>query len=208
MKNKKISLLISLLCCFIANSRAQDLSGYYKTKEDFENNNIIIVPEAKLRTFMPKAYFPFSLDFDETINLKNKSTRKIKILSDSIFAFRVSGVLFIANQQEKKYLSVLNAASPVYLFLKEKHHYRGVYSPILQIPLYSITINGPIKELTQDNINTDFKDNIDLQLKLNTILEKAKKQGLTYYLDRKDYATYTKMVKGILYEQPQINKFL
>jgi len=192
---KNITFVFVLLLKISFGIAATDTSGVYLTKKDFLSNtlqyktiNAIHTPCFPLfaRFVIAREAFPIQVKMDKK-NIK-------KFTPGSFYAFNNNGVKYFYLKKSNDYVAVVNDAAPLFMIVQKKVHFSGNTAFADDIYLYTKNLDEPFKELTKENITSDFgtnKKEMDILLELR---QKIIKEGYDAEIHKSAFLKCREMV--------------
>ena len=179
----------------------RDSIGIYKTQQDYLDHRIewISVPKTKIDVQPQFARFPYNVDSDAILYLRQTGRYKQRVRPDSVFGFIRKGTKYLYFSQQRRYMAVLNEEPPLVLVLKEDSHSNGEWSESDDTLLYSPAVGLPLKILNKENILKDFGDNGELASRLTLLSKAVIREQYTSLVERRDFQGYLQMVHDYLY---------
>jgi hypothetical protein len=155
-------------------------SGIFKTKQDFDKGTVYFGSPSPMEEKGLLSWFPVEYSAYGTVRVKSAGKDNQEFATGSVFGFRSDNIAYVYLKSLKQYLSVIYGGSPFYIFMdvRKEQGYNGGTN-LDGIFMYARSLDGPVREFSRRNIESDFAANPQMVEDMQTLRKGMEKHSVT-----------------------------
>lgn len=155
-------------------------SGIFKTKQDFDKGVVYFGSPSAMEEKGLLSWFPVEYSAYGTVRVKAAGKDNQEFATGSVFGFRSDNIAYVFLKSLKQYLSVIYGGGPFYIFMdvRKEQGYNGGTN-LDGIFMYARSLDGPVREFSRRNIESDFGANPQMMEDMQTLRKAMEKHSVT-----------------------------